>query len=208
MHEIRFSPSDIAFFHNQKTETENRLTDFNSSYAANSPEVELPYSSETISTAFQPLLEILQSKIPSINQARILEIGGSSGLLSKYLQDQGANVTMVEIQSIFVDQAKKRGIDARRYNGSSLTSVIDRSDNFDVIIANRVFEDIVMDEYSAKVLIKQSSLFLKPQGFLLIGSQNPLAIWDYAFLKNGFNITDTKQSNFNPYIKEVRVYQQ
>lgn len=198
--------SDIAFFHDQH-HGDSVYTDFNSGYAINSRETELPHSPETITTAFKPILETLKSRIASFDGTRILEIGGSSGLLSEYLQDQGANITMVEIQSTFVDQAKSRGIDARHYNGSELTSVINRPDKFDVIIANRVFEDIVMSEYSAKILIRQSSLFLKPDGFLLIGSQNPSAIWNYAFLKNGFNLVSTQQSHFNPYIKESRVYQ-
>jgi 2-polyprenyl-3-methyl-5-hydroxy-6-metoxy-1,4-benzoquinol methylase len=206
MHEIRFSPSDVAFFHDQ-SHGDGLLTDFNYGYAVNSREAEVPYSPETISTAFKPILEVLKSKISSLEGTRMLEIGGSSGLLSKYLKDQGISITMVETQSIFVEQAADRGIDARRYNGSNLKSVIHPSDSFDVIIANRVFEDIVMSEYSAKNLIRQSSSFLKPNGFLLIGSQNPSAIWNYAFIKNGFNLVHTQQSNFNPYIKETRVYQ-
>ncbi len=206
MSEIPFYSSDLAFFHDQ-SHGDSLLTNFNSGYAISSREAETPYSPETISIAFKPIIEILKSKITSINKARILEIGGSSGLLSKYIKDQGASVTMVETQSIFIEQAADRGIDARRYNGSNLSSVIHSSDSFDAIIANRVLEDIVMSEYSAKNLVRQSSSFLKPNGFFLIGSQNPSAIWNYAFLKNGFNLVHTQQSNFNPYIKEARVYQ-
>lgn len=201
-----FSPSDIAFFHSQNYGND-LIADFNSDYAANSRETELDYSPEAVFNAFNPLLEILKSKITSLHKTRILEIGGSSGILSEYLQNQGATVTMLEIQPTFVDQAKNRGIDARIYNGSNLIPTIKSGEQFDVIIANRVFEDIVMPEYTAKNLIRQSSSFLKPNGFFLIGSQNPSAIWNYGFLSNGFNPTDTQKSNFSPYIKEARVYE-
>ena len=206
MSEIPSYSSALAFFHDQ-SHGENLLTDFNSYYASNSREISISYSSETVFTTFEPLIKILKSKFNSLESLKILEIGGSSGLLSKYLKDQGVSITMIETQPTFVEQATNRGIDARRYNGSNLSSVIHPSDRFNVIIANRVFEDIVMPEYSAKNLIRQSLLFLEPEGFFLIGSQNPSAIWNYGFLSNGLNLIDSQQSSFNPYIKEVRVYQ-
>ncbi len=197
--------SDIAFFHNQKHG--DSTSDFNSKYAVNSPELYTVYSSETVKNTFQPIIETLNTKFPHLSEIKILEIGGSTGLLSRYLQDQGAQVTMLETQPLFVDKAKERGVNAKLYSGSNLFSVINHI-KFDVVIANRVFEDIVMPEYQAKNLIRQASLIIEPNGFLIIGSQNPSAIWNNSFVINGFSLESSITSLWNPYIKETRVYKQ
>lgn len=69
------------------------------------------------------------------------------------------------------------------------------------------FEDIVMPEYQATSLIKQAIILIKPQGSIVIGSQNPSAIWNYSFLKNGLQLKSSQFDPWNGYIREARLYQ-
>lgn len=206
MKENSFSTT-IAFFHNQRDpDPSNSLYNiFNTKYAFTSSEIGQEYHPKSIETAFGPVIQTIKNCYPNLNSVKILEIGGASGLFSRYLQDQGSQVTMIDTQEIFVDQAKKRGVNAFLSTGSALPSAI--QDKFDLIVANRVFEDIVMPEYQATSLLRKITPILEPKGLIIIGSNNPSAIWNYSFLKNGLQL---KSSQFNPgnnYIKEARVYQ-
>jgi len=193
----------IAFFHNQKDDDYGQ--DFNQFYAGQSPELNLEYDPKEAEIQFQPILDTLHQSFPDTKDLKILEIGGSSGILSRKLQDQGAQVTMVETQSNFVNKARERGVDAKIYNGSDLSLVLDNS-KFDAIIANRVFEDIVMSEYQSKRILSQANKLLQPNGLLIVGTQNPNAVWENSFNMASFKREKVNQSPWHGYITQVSTY--
>lgn len=197
--------SITALFHNQKDFYPDKEQNFNQLYVSQSPELNSEYDSEKAEIQFQPILEVIDQNFTSIKDMKILEIGGSSGILSKKLQEKGGIVTMLETEKPFVDKAKERGVDARTYNGSDLYPIIG-GEHFEIIVANRVIEDIVMTEYQAKRLLTQANKYLKPNGILIIGTQNPDAIWENAFIMSGFKKEVTKPSPFHSYIKQTSVY--
>lgn len=196
--------SSVAFFHNQKEPTfEN--PNFNQTYASQSSELKLKYDSEKAEIQFQPILETLNQYFPSLKDKLILEIGGSSGILSRKLQDEGSIVTMLETEELFVKKARERGVNAQKYNGSDLYPIIG-SEQFEVIVANRVFEDIVMSEYQAKRLLIQANKHLKSTGIFIIGTQNPDAVWGNVFKIIGFKQEKINSTPWHSYITQVTIY--
>lgn len=201
--------SIITAFHNQKDrdfQEDSLYGDFNAIYSTTSTENNQEYNPKLIETAFSPIIETIKNSYSSFDSLKILEIGGASGLFSKYLQDLGSQITMIETQPKFVTKAQERGIKAHLYNGSTLPFTA--SDKFDIVVANRVFEDIVMPEYLATSLIKQMLPLLKNNSSVAIGSSNPSAIWNYSFFKNGLQLKSSRFCPWNNYLKEARIYQE
>lgn len=194
-----------AFFHNQKDYYPNKDQGFNQLYVSQSSELTLEYDPEKASIQFQPILEVLKQNFDSLKDLKILEIGGSSGILSRKLQDESGIVTMLETEETFVKKAKERGVDARKYNGSDLYPIIG-SEQFEVIVANRVFEDIVMSEYQAKRLLIQANKHLKSTGIFIIGTQNPDTVWENIFKITGFKQEKTNSTPWHSYIAQVITY--
>lgn len=197
--------SITALFHNQKDFYPDKEQNFNQLYVSQSPELNLEYDSEKAEIQFQPILEVIDQNFTSIKDLKILEIGGSSGILSKKLQEKGATVTMLEVEPSFVNKAKQRGINAQLYNGIDMSSVI-RQQLFDIIIANRVFEEIVMSEYQIKKSLIQARQHLRKDGLLITGTQNPDAVRENIFTITGFKKETISQTPFHQYITQVSTY--
>jgi 2-polyprenyl-3-methyl-5-hydroxy-6-metoxy-1,4-benzoquinol methylase len=195
--------SKLAFFHNNDSDS-----DFNTTYAQTAPELTANNNEILSSFGFGPLIETIKKSIIPLQNANLLEIGGSSGLLSEKLQDMGANITLLETQEKFIQKAKERGIkDVRTYNGTNLSNVL-LGKEFDAVIANRVFEDIVMPEHQAQFIARQLKSFIKPGGLIIIGTQQPTAVWEEAIIK-GSDSKLIKSHKFSDagYIRQINIYQ-
>lgn len=200
------SMTSATFFHLWGDSFESNQN-FNDDYCLTAPELKCSYKSEEIKDAFKPIIESINKYFPSLTNKKILEIGGSSGLFSQYLQDQSADVTMLEIQEKFVEKAKERGINAKVYTGLNFDDVI-KGQSFDIIVANRVFEDIVMPEYKAQNLVRELySHHLNPSGIIVIGTKQPEAVWKYNSTPSMNFKTKESFSYCHPYIKQVDIYQ-
>ncbi|MPM81787.1 hypothetical protein SDC9_128844 [bioreactor metagenome] len=112
---------------------------------------------------------------------------------------------MLEVEPSFVNKAKQRGINAQLYNGIDMSSVI-RQQLFDIIIANRVFEEIVMSEYQIKKSLIQARQHLRKDGLLITGTQNPDAVRENIFTITGFKKETISQTPFHQYITQVSTY--
>lgn len=183
---------------------------FNENYANTAPELSIDTNkSESLygSFGFGPMIEVIESSIVPIEGKKILEVGGSSGLLASKLQEMGAIPTILETQQPFVDKAKSIGLDARIYDGFNPHSAI-LGEKFDVIVANRVFEDIVMSEHQALFLMRKLSSFLNPGGLIIIGTQQPTAVFEEAITKGiDAKLIESRQFSSDGYIRQVNVYQ-
>lgn len=197
--------SITALFHNQKDTIPDKNSGFNQTYANQSIELRLDYDPKQAEYQFQPILEIINQNFPSLEDKTVLEVGGSSGILSRILQEKGATVTMLEVEPSFVNKAKQRGINAQLYNGIDMSSVI-RQQLFDIIIANRVFEEIVMSEYQIKKSLIQARQHLRKDGLLITGTQNPDAVRENIFTITGFKKETISQTPFHQYITQVSTY--
>ena len=195
----------LAFFHN-KDDTEN--DDFNKTYATGAPELsdnnpEVTYGS----FGFGPIIETVKESVIPLKDANILEIGGASGLLASKLQDMGANLTLLETQQNFTQEAQKKGINnVITYDGTNPQNSL-YGKEFDAIIASRVFEDIVMPEYKALNLVRKLTPFLKPGGKIIIATQQPTAVWEEAIQKGSDSkLIESKKFSDAGYVKQVNVY--
>ena len=181
---------------------------FSDQYLFNSyQELNMGYDPKSVELSFGPLIDIVQKYVP-LQNSKILEIGGASGLLAKYLQDKGANITLLETQENFVKKAQERGVvDARIYNGENLGGGIYAREKFAAVIANRVFEDIVMSEEETKRIMKQIKTVLEPGGLIIIGTKRKEAVWQNA-IKTGtqLQLMDSKEFPDSNYIRQVCVY--
>lgn len=180
---------------------------FNSQYAADSTEIEIIYNQELVEQSFAPLIKTIERYVEPLQGSRLLEIGGSSGLLAKNLQNKGATITMVETQKNFVQRAKERGVaDSRIYDGVNLTKVIS-GEKFEAVIASRVFEDVVMSEQQAMVIIRQIKAALEPSGLIIIGTQRQEAVWHHAIIRGSqLDLLESIETHNNQYLRQVLVY--
>lgn len=185
--------------------------DFNENYAANTaPELIDKNDPEKVysSFGFGPIIETVKESVIPLKGANILEIGGASGLLASKLQEMGANLTLLETQENFAQEAKNKGInDVRTYDGTNPRNAL-LGKEFDAVIASRVFEDIVMPEYQALNIVRKISPFIKPGGLIIIATKQPTAVWSDAIQK-GSDSKPIKSKEFSGagYIKQVNVYQ-
>lgn len=182
--------------------------DFNALYAATSSEIDMPYNEESVNSSFGPLIETIQKYVSPLQGSCLLEIGGASGLLAKNLQDRGAKVSLLETQKNFVQAAKERGVtDARTYDGINLRSSILPEEKFKAMIASRVFEEVVMSEEKATMIMRQVRTMLEPDGIVIIGTQRKEAVWHYAITRGtGLELLGSVAFLGNDYIQYVFVY--
>lgn len=182
--------------------------DFNALYAATSNEIDMPYNEESVNLSFGPLIETAQKYVTPLQGSFLLEIGGASGLLARNLQDRGVKVSLLETQKSFVQAAKERGvIDARIYDGVNLDRVIPANEKFKAVIASRVFEEVVMSEEKATMIMRQVRIMLEPDGVVIIGTQRKEAVWHYAITRGtGLELLNSVEFLGNEYIRHVFVY--
>ncbi len=180
--------------------------DFNALYAATSSEIDMPYNEESVNLSFGPLIETIQKQVNPLQNSCLLEIGGASGLLARNLQDRGAKITLLETQKNFVQTAKERGIDARVYDGINLKKSLPEENKFKAVIASRVFEEVVMSEEKATIIMKQLRTILEPDGIIIIGTQRKEAVWQYAITRGtGLELISSAEFLDNKYIQHVFV---
>lgn len=185
----------------------NNRSGFNDEYSFNSGELDMVYDPESVESSFRPLINTIQQYVP-LQNSKILEIGGASGLLAKYLQDEGVKITLLETQENFGKKARERGVtDTRIYDGENLGKIIYPGEKFAVVVANRVFEDIVMSEEQTKRIMRQIKTVLEPGGLIIIGTRKKEAVWQTA-IKTGsqLQLKDSKEFPNENYVRQVCVY--
>lgn len=193
-------------FHNDKYPDSK---DFNGNYAQTAPELMDKNDPEKIysSFGFGPIIETVKESVEPLQGAKILEIGGASGLISIKLQEMGADMTLLETQENFAQEAIKKGINnVLTYDGTNPQNALFGKE-FDTVIASRVFEDIVMPEYKALNLIRRISPFIKPGGLIIIATQQPTAVWNEAIQKGSESkLIQSKQFSEAGYIRQINIY--
>lgn len=138
------SPTEVALFHLEDDKLSQLYPNwhidnprgynqgFNTDYSNRSFfEINTDYDAKLVYSTFGLVIDSINREINPLIGSKILEIGGSSGLLSKYLQDLGANITLLEIEEVFVNKAQQRGVtNAKIYNGTNLLSSITYGEKF------------------------------------------------------------------------------
>jgi SAM-dependent methyltransferase len=142
---------------------------------------ELSYPSEAYDVAFelednsfwyQHRKRILETLLVTLNkESKILDVGGGNGYLTKFLQDKGADVTLLEPSPIGCANAKLRGV--LKVQCGTLDEIPDES--IEIAICCDVLEHIEQDFEFLALLFRK----LKPSSRLVLMVPSHKFLWSY-----------------------------
>ena len=116
-----------------------------------------------------------RSLIPDGNGKKALDIGCGTGLNSKYIQQNGFNVTGVDISPVAIEKYIKAGNEGHVADISKSLPYDDET--FDLVFASEVIEHLVDTEKFLNEIYR----VLKTDGNLLLSTPNS-AFWAYRLL--------------------------
>lgn len=106
---------------------------------------------------------------------RVCDIAGGAGIVSKWIQDRGYDVSLVEFSDIAVDEAKKRGVqNIFQLQIGGVGSLPFEDNYFDIVF----FGDIIEHLFDSESALKEIQRILKPNGRLIISCPN-IAYWRF-----------------------------
>lgn len=106
---------------------------------------------------------------------KVLDIGGSTGIIASYLSNFFESVVVTDIDTQAISFAKKN------FKNKNLSFKVDdamkmsfKSNTFDVVICTHVYEHVP----SADILFKEIFRIMKPGGVCYLAAQNKLFPWE------------------------------
>jgi len=119
---------------------------------------------------------VLPDFFPATSQSeKVVDIAGGSGIVSKWLQDRGYVVSLVEFSDTAVEQAGKRGVQKIFKNQVDAIGSLPFPDNyFDAAF----FGDIIEHLFDPESSLREVRRVLKPGGRIIISCPN-IAYWRF-----------------------------
>lgn len=116
--------------------------------------------------------QILQNLVEPTESAKILDIGCSEGkeVIKITKNIKKPQIWGIDIDNHSISRAKKLGIYAIKHNIENGLPL--KSKSFDLVIANQIIEHIL----NVDLFIKELKRIIKPQGYLLVATEN-LSSW-------------------------------
>jgi ubiquinone/menaquinone biosynthesis C-methylase UbiE len=111
-------------------------------------------------------LNLIVEKITS--GEKVLEVGGHIGLLSKRMQDKGAQVTLTDISGVALDRARKRGVKETVHIDLDVESLPYADNTFDAVVSSSSIEHV----FYPQKMIKESARVLKNGGEFILLAPN------------------------------------
>lgn len=132
------------------------------------------------------ILELLPDNLTGL---KILDVGAATGYFSKYLQDNGAIVTAIDISLEAIAEAQKIVpksfvVDIESGEGTDVLS----EDEFDYIIAGEIIEHL----FNPRQALLYFRKLLKPGGKIIVTTPN-IVLWSHRIriLMGSFEYTET-----------------
>jgi len=104
------------------------------------------------------------SLLKAENKQKVLEIGAGTGRDSKFFQDQGFEVTCIDLSPAMIDLCRKKGLNAQVMD---MTDIDLPDHSFDAVYSMNSLLHLTKDEFS-EVLLRINAL-LQPDGFFYLG---------------------------------------
>lgn len=126
------------------------------------------------------ILQILKVHCGDIKNKKILDFGCSSGVITNILAMEARDVIGIDIDKNAISRANKNYKNNNlRFKSTKSIKTNFRSNGFDIIIANQIYEFVEDDE----LLMKEIYRLLKFNGFCFFGARNK-----YAIIEAQYNI--------------------
>ena len=133
-----------------------------------------PYHALRVSLAIKTLdYELNQSFLKTEkSEIKILELGGSTGSISKKIMDLGYNVIVSDKESIPLEVAKKRGLECLKFDVNYTFPI--ENESFDAIFAGEIIEHL----YDTELFLSECNRILKNDGILVLTTPNLATLQD------------------------------
>src|SRR3989344_35359 len=112
----------------------------------------------------------LIKEFKKLKTARVLDVGCCCGIYTKFFIDNGAKVTGLDINKVFLEANKKINPLANFVLGDAAT--IDLKEKFDLIFASDIIEHID----NTQAFLKNMNKHLKVGGLLFLNTQNSFSL--------------------------------
>ena len=147
-------------------------------------------------------IDVVLSLLEKHKNGKVLDLGCGDGLISSLLANvTGAKIYGVDISSMAVEKAKKRGIIAKVFDMNKDGLAFEKN-TFDAIFCGDLLEHL----YDTEKLLENVNLMLKPNGYLIISVPNIASWYNRGFLLLGMMPTwiesSLKTYTGYPLIKE------
>lgn len=102
----------------------------------------------------------------NIDDFKIIDIGGNTGVISKILQDKGFNVTVADISKEALNNCKKKKLKTVQFDFNDVFPI--KNNTYDLIIAGEVIEHIL----DVELFLNECNRILRKNGYIVVSTPN------------------------------------